>query len=218
MKKLQKFFIVGVGVLSCFSLKDAFSRDARRHSKVISATNARGSVGLVAKKTDNLGCGQNAKPNANGSACECLDAENYVINTTNPVECFQKTDPVVIAQKKACGNVFFNAVNQICELSSKNNGLSDDGSIKCYDANDLFLKFDTSNLIVYINGVQYLYDKACYVYTEDFAKVVAEDYSITGLNSPNCKLKRVIAEASNECFQLVLSAGKAFMLSLFRDT
>ncbi len=209
MKKLQKFFIVGVGVFSCFSLKDAFSRDTKRHSKIISATNARGSAGLVAnKKSDNLRCGQNARPNANGSACECLDAENYVINTSNPTECFQKTDPIIIAQKKACGSVFLNAVNQICDLSSKNNGLSDDGSIKCYDANDLFLKFDTSGLIVYIDGAQYLYDKACYIYTEDFAKIAAGDYSIVGLNSPNCKLKRVVAEASNECFQTVLASGK----------
>ncbi len=217
MRKFTKF-----SLLACFfsvAFTDiSFCREVRRSSKISKASNYKDSAGLRVNKSllasssnsNALKCGQNAQPNANGSECECLDPVNYVKNALNPIECFQKTDPTVIAQKKACGNVFLNAVNNVCRDAFSNNGLSEDKSLKCYDANDLFLKFDTSSLIVYINGVQYEYDKVCYLYTEDLAKSVAEDFSITGINSPNCKLKRVVAEASNECFQAVLAAGKAY--------
>ncbi|MCR5506354.1 MAG: hypothetical protein K6F04_00730 [bacterium] len=214
MRKIVEFFAVGLGIVGTFSAGDAFSREIRRSSKMQKASNAKDSIGLRVNKSaisnSSVVCGQNAVLNSSKTACECSDATNYVINTLNPTECLQKTDPVIIAQKKSCGNVLLNAVNRICETSFANNGMSDDGTIKCYDANDLFLKFDTSSLIVYVNGTQYSYDKACYVYTEDLMKSIADDYAITGVNSPNCKLKRVVAEASNECFQAVLSAGKAY--------
>ena len=218
MRKFTQFFIVSLSFWGIISDGVAFGREVRRSSKTSKASNFKDSAGLRVNKSiavnnssnTGLKCGQNAQPNANGSECECLDPVNYVKNTLNPTECFQKTDPVVIAQKKACGNVFLNAVNNVCRDSFSNNGLSEDKSLKCYDANDLFLKFDTSTLIVYINGVQYEYDKVCYLYTEDLAKSIAEDFSITGINSPNCKLKRVVAEASNECFQAVLAAGKSY--------
>ncbi|MBR1544618.1 MAG: hypothetical protein IJ638_01580 [Alphaproteobacteria bacterium] len=215
MKKIVKFFAVGLGVIGVFSVSDAFSREARRSSKLQKASNAKDSAGLRVKagtssKGSSGACGANAVLNSLGTACECKDATNFVINVFNPNECLQKTDPVVISHKKACGNVFLTAINRECEISFANNGMSEDGTFKCYDANDLFLKFDTSSLVVYVDGTQYAYDKVCYLYTEDLAKSIADDYSITGVNSPNCKLKRVVADASSECFQAVLAAGKAY--------
>ena len=217
MRKFAKFFFVGFGFLSIFDAENSFSRESKRVSKISKASNYKDSVGLKVNKAaiasanaNTLKCGQNATLNAAGTACECLDAINYVVNAIKPTECFQKTDPIVIAQKKACGNVFLGAVERVCSNSLSNNGLSEDKTLKCYDSNDLFLKLDTSGLVVYIDGVQYPYDKVCYIYTEDLAKAASENYAITGLNSPNCKLKRVVAEASNECFQAVLAAGKAY--------
>ncbi|MBR4316739.1 MAG: hypothetical protein IKP65_07250 [Alphaproteobacteria bacterium] len=212
MSRKISFFAVALSFLGVFTPEEGFSREVRRSSKIQKASNYKGSSGLrvsgVPTESETLKCGQNAVPNATNTACECADPTNYVINTVNPTECYQKLDPTVIAQKKACGNVLLTAVNRICETSFSNNGLSEDGEIKCYDPNDLFLKFDTSGLIVYIDGVQYSYDKTCYIYTEDLMKSISDDYQITGLNSPNCKLKRVVAEASNECFQAVLSTGR----------
>ncbi len=213
MGKFTKFFIAGFVFYGVVNTDFVFAREQKRVSKVQKASNYKDSVGLIVKKgasSTSVKCGKNAQPNANGSACECLDPVNYVMNTLNSKECFQKTDPVVIAQKKACGNVFLNAVERDCANSLSNNGLSEDKTFKCYDPSDLFLKLDTSGLSVYIDGKQYEYDKVCYIYTEDLSNMIATRYSITGVNSPNCKLKRVVAEASNECFQAVLAAGKAY--------
>ena len=217
MRKVLNFFAVSVGFFSIFGAEEVFSRETRRSSKISKVSDYKNSSGLrvnINKSTTDAGtvikCGQNAKLNAAGTACECLDAANYVVNTLNPTECFQKTDPVVVAQKKACGNALLKVVERECENSFSNNGLSEDKSMKCYDANDLFLKLNTSDLTVFVDGVQYAYDKVCYIYVEDLTKSFAENYAITGLNSPNCKLKRVVAEASNECFQAVLAAGKAY--------
>ena len=235
--KLNKVFTVVLFLNCCLSSGVVFSRDSRRaSSKLLKISDLKNSSGLVVtdiflknssisgdrgSSAPGLRCGAHAKLNADGSACECEDPVNYVLNTTNPIECYQKVDPVVLAQKKACGNVFVNQVNKICRDSTKNNGLSSeiteeiDGEestyrIKCYDANDLFLKLDTSSWKVYVDGKEYDYDNACYIYTEELAGVVSEDYSITGANSLNCKLKRVIAEASSDCFQIVLSSGKSW--------
>ena len=221
MRKVNLFLLSVVSVV--FGSYGALGRDSRRPVK-LSVKDVSGNSGLVVKGgmdrsravsfgSNRSSCGQNAQMNAAGTSCECKDPVNYVLNSVNSTECLLRTDPIVVAQKKACGSAFLRAVDEVCRDSAKNNGLSSSDvpgyePLKCYDANDLFLKLDTAGINVMVDGTSYSYDKVCYLYAEELAKSVAEAYQISGPNSPNCKLKRVVAEASNECYQMVLSAGK----------
>ena len=225
-----KGFITCLLFVSIYLIDTPFvkaQRNSRRQTKTTTASNYASSSGLRTNTTLRcdkpgdpgcigsqgsafLSCGKNAQKNSSQTACECIDPLNYVINPANPNECIAKTDSFAIAGKKACGNALINAIEIECENSFYNNGMNEDNTIKCYDANDLFLKFDTSSIVVFIEGIQYKYDDACIAYTEELTKSIAEDYNLTGANSPNCKLKRTVAEASNECFQAVLSTGKAY--------
>lgn len=233
MKKMNKNFYIKIMALPLLLIgSDVYSARTNRRSarSIYSATNAQTSTGLknttsgiktikcakpgdpacIGKKTTAfLKCGANARKNSAGTACECVDETNYIINASNTNECIKKNDSFAVSQRKACGNALINAIQNACDESYFNNGIGEDGKLKCYDANDLFINFDTSGITVYIEGQAYEYDKACYMFTEDLTKSIADDYQITGANSPNCKLKRVVAEASNECFQAVLSAGRA---------
>ncbi len=224
--RINKVLLLTFITISIFDTKSVYSQKTPKRSKITKASNYSSSSGLrvnttikCAKPGDPacigsqssafLSCGANAQKNSTSTACECIDPVNYIINVNNPNECIQKTDSFAVAQKKSCGQILINAIAKECEQSRFNQGIGNNGTLKCYDANDLFLNFDTSEIKVYIEGVSYDYDKVCYMFTEDLTKSIAEDYAITGPNSLNCKLKRAIAEASNECFQAVLSTGKA---------
>ena len=153
-------------------------------------------------------CGSNAQANVNGTSCECIDPTNYVINAANPNECIQKTTTAAIAQEKACGQAYIKAVENKCSNAIFNNGIGDD-NLKCYSSNDLYLKLDTSNVIVIVDGTTFPYDKVCYTYSEKFANEASIDYQVEGENSPNCRRARAIATGSTACYQAVLAAGRA---------
>ena len=210
-------------IFGCIGGDSALSaRNSRRVQKSVLGQYARSSgssrkttksdLGQYAHPSTTTGttitCGKNAQKNSAGTACECTDPENYIVNAEKTTECIQKTTTNAIAQRKACGQAFIKEVENKCSQAIFNNGIGDD-DIKCYDANDLYLKIDTSNTIVYINGMPYEYDKICYAFTEDWAKSASDDYQVTGEKSPACKRARAIAEGSSACFQAVLSAGKA---------
>lgn len=226
MKINNIYILLAFITISVFDTKPAYPKKAPKRSKITKASNYSQSSGLRVNTTIKcskpgdpacigaqsnafLSCGANAQKNSTSTACECIDPVNYIISANNPNECIQKTDSFAVAQRKSCGQALINAIAKECEQSLFNNGIGNDGKLKCYDANDLFISFDTSNIKIYIEGASYDYDKVCYMFTEDLTKSIAEDYQITGPNSQNCKLKRAIAEASNECFQAVLSTGKA---------
>ncbi len=224
MRKIKIIYSI-IAIVSIFDTNVAISqRDLRRASKHIKTSDFANSSGLRTKLTKcakgdsrcaekqekKIACGNNAQKNITETACECIDPINYIISATNPNECISKNDNYAITQRKQCGNALINAIEKECSESRFNQGLGQDGNLKCFDANDLFLRFDTSNIKVYIEGIAYEYDKICYMFTEELTKAISEDYAIIGPNSPNCKLKKAIAEASNECFQIVLSTGKAF--------
>lgn len=156
-----------------------------------------------------FGCPAGQKK-ADNNDCICED-DNYIVSPDDKTKCILKSSPVATALKKECGNVLIKAVSAQCKDSYLNNGRggANNEEYKCYDASELYSLFDTSSLHVYIEGKDYRYDDVCYIYTEDLMKSIASDYDISGPNSIACKRARAIANASSECFSLVLSTGKA---------
>lgn len=142
--------------------------------------------------------------------CVCED-ENYIVSPDDKTKCILKNSDTALALKKECGNVLIKAVHAQCKDSYLYNGKGggNNSEFKCYDPTELYSLFNTSTLKVYKDNKTYLYDEVCNIYTEDLMKSIAVDYEVTGANSIACKRARAIANASSECFALVLSTGKA---------
>ena len=142
--------------------------------------------------------------------CICENSD-YIVDPNDSTKCILQTSSVGTALKKECGNILIRAVKAQCQESYLHNGMggNNDEEYKCYDPDELYALFNTKNLKVYIDGKQYDYDAVCNTYTENLMKSIATDYETTGENSIACKRARTIANASSECFAMVLSAGKA---------
>ncbi|MGN0929769.1 MAG: hypothetical protein ACI4N3_03965 [Alphaproteobacteria bacterium] len=156
-----------------------------------------------------FGCPTGQKKGAN-NYCVCED-ENYIVNPDDKTQCILKNSSVATALKKECGNVLIKAVQAQCKDSYLYNGKggTNNDEFKCYDPTELYSLFNTSTLKIYKDNKTYYYDEVCNIYTEDLMKSIATDYEVTGANSIACKRARAIANASSECFALVLSTGKA---------
>ena len=182
-------------------------------AKTIKCSNPGDPNCLMAGQTDStvgpFGCPAGQKKDSNNN-CICED-DTLTIDPDDQTKCIPKTSETIVALKKECGNVLIKAVSLQCEDSFAHNGKGgyNNEEYKCYDANELYSLFDTSKLNVFKNGKVYKYDDVCYTYTEDFMKSIATEYEITGANSIACKKARAIANASSECFALVLATGKA---------
>lgn len=230
-KKLTLTTLI-ISSISAITTTDSYSQRRERAVKNVSikSTSKKNSVGLITPNTtiicknpgdpncigpnDNapippFACPTGQKKDANNN-CVCEDS-NLIVNPENKTQCIAKTSDNIVAIKKECGNVLIKAVQAQCENSYTHNGYGgyNDSEYKCYDPNELFALFDTSNLNLYVNGKAYKYDEVCYTYTEDLLTSIAKDYEITGANSIACKKARAIANASSECFALVLATGKA---------
>lgn len=215
-----------MGIISCFS----FSAHARRNREravrgsSIKAVDRNLSVGLQTKSSTII-CAYPGDPTCIGTQifscppeqqkdsddnCVCIDP-TMTIDPTDKTKCILKKSEVIVTIRRNCGNTLIKAVSSACNESHTNGGMGgyNNEEYKCYDPNELYALFDTRDLYIFADGQSYEYDNVCSAYTEDFMKSIATDYEVSGANSPACKIQRAIADATSECFALVLSTGKA---------
>lgn len=228
-KNINKIALISV-LLTLPNISFSARRERAMKQASAKAVDKKNSIGLVTSKTiikkcanpGDLNCLNSGKTDIGPFSCpsgqkkdsknNCIcEDNNLVVNPDDKTKCIAKNTNTIIALKKECGNVLIKAVSAGCEDSFAHNGKGGDNNdeYKCYDANELFALFDTSKLHIFTNGKSYKYDDVCYSYTEDFMKSIATEYEITGSNSIACKKARAVANASSECFALVISTGKA---------
>lgn len=225
---IAKYILLIIGIFSVPTI--SYSQRTRALKNANSKATSKKSIGLVSNPTtivcNNPGDPNCIGPNANmplaafdcpngqkrgsNNNCVCED-ENYVVNPDDKSKCIIKTSDIALALKKECGNVLIKAVQAQCKESYLYNGRggADNNEFKCYDPAELYSLFNTSTLKIYRDNKVYNYDDVCNIYTEGLMKSIAVDYETTGANSIACKRARAIANASSECFAMVLSTGKA---------